>query len=142
MDIMKLMKLLTLLLLSGTGAVAALNQTGTPVPGLEWLRADTALQAAREKIGLSSEPAATPDKTADAADGKGGKGKRNGTGGGGGGGGGGHGGGGGGNRPPIVSASSNSIVANKPFCAKILRDPQYYGEQFAKLCRSATSWTD
>ena len=45
--------------------------------------------------------------------------------------------GGGRHQPRIATASANVIAVNKIFCAKILRNPQYYGQQFAKLCRSA-----
>ena len=55
MDMTRL-KQLTILALVGAAAVAGLNQFGTPVPGLTWLRADTALA----KLGIGSPPAADP----------------------------------------------------------------------------------
>ena len=44
---------LAVLLLAGVGIIAGLNQTGTNVPGLEWVRVDTALA----KLGLAKDPA-------------------------------------------------------------------------------------
>ena len=73
---------LAILLLAGAGIIAGLNQTGTNVPGLEWVRVDTALA----KLGLAKDPATA---AAVATDGNGdkrgaGTGKGSGTGGGGG----------------------------------------------------------
>lgn len=72
---MKPIKLLAVLLVAGAGVIAALNQTGIPVPGLEWLRLDTALA----KVGIGSTGQASADKgdgTAGKGDGTAGKGKR------------------------------------------------------------------
>ena len=60
---MKPMKMMALLLLAGVGVVAALNQTGTAVPGLEWLRLDTAL--ARAGIGSAAVPGQPAGSVAD-----------------------------------------------------------------------------
>jgi hypothetical protein len=65
------------------------------------------------------------------------------TNGGGPGGGGGGGTRGGGNHPPGTRTASNTdVYANRKFCISILRNPQYYGEQFVALCKSATRWID
>lgn len=79
---MKSNRLLLGLVIAGAAAVVALNQTGTPVPVLEWLRLDTALS--KIGIGETAAPSTTaagttaPGATAD----KGKRGGGNGSGGG------------------------------------------------------------